>query len=747
MERQLIIAEKPMLAKAILDAIPGTAKSVRAGGRASYTEKGNYLVVALAGHVLQLKEPEAYDPKYKKWVLEDLPIFFPNWETEPAPGKSDIVQCVKGLLKQAGCVIHAGDVDDEGQLIVDELLQYCGYRGQVLRLYTSDTSTAALKKRLGMLEDNAKWRPLGVSAYARSVTDKTFGINFSRYYTKLNGTLLTVGRVQTPAMGLVVTRDEAIENHVARRYYELEADAEVLGYCPPPVRVRFAPKKGSPLLGEEEKVWDPKGLEALWAECKEKKFPAKVTKKEEAEAPPLPFNLNKLNLYCSSRWGYDPQQVMDITQSLREKYKAITYNRSDSQYLTMEQFREAPTTVARALANLGLDIRGVDTSRRSRCFDDAKVSAHTAIIPTAEKVNVAAMTQAEQNVYRAICGQYIIQFLPPCKKLRTSLRIECQQGAFAASSVEVLDKGFKAVSRAGAEDKAPGPLSGIPAGTYEAVLQNGEVTAHETTPPRRYTKATLAADMSSVAKYVQDPEIKATLIRKDDGKEGESGSIGTGATRPAIIEGLVKRGFLREEGKNILSTELGRQFYRALPESIKKPDVTAQWWLVQEEIKEGKATPDDLFQKVLADFEAVRRANGTAPSVSVGTAQQAGGRTVIGKCPRCGRAVLEGKKGYGCSGYREGCHFTIWKTGKYGGHKVLAASGKQVTFGMAKKLLANGKVLVKGLKSAKGTTYDAWLCMEDTGQGVFLKLSFEDLPPQKAAPKAAKKKEGSKRDG
>ena len=244
MEKQLIIAEKPMLAKAILDAIPGTAKSVRAGGRVSYTEKGNYLVVALAGHVLQLKEPEAYDPKYKKWALEDLPIFFPNWETEPAPGKSDIVQCVKGLLKQASCVIHAGDVDDEGQLIVDELLQYCGYRGQVLRLYTSDTSTAALKKRLGMLEDNAKWRPLGVSAYARSVTDKTFGINFSRYYTKLNGTLLTVGRVQTPAMGLVVTRDEAIENHVARRYYELEADAEVLGHCPPPVRVRFAPKKG-----------------------------------------------------------------------------------------------------------------------------------------------------------------------------------------------------------------------------------------------------------------------------------------------------------------------------------------------------------------------------------------------------------------------------------------------------------------------------------------------------------------------
>lgn len=176
MGKKLVIAEKPMLAKAILDAIPGTAKSIKAGERVFYTEKGDYLVVALAGHVLQLKEPEDYDPKYKKWTLEDLPIFFPDWAAVPAQGKGNIVKCVKSLLPQADSVIHAGDVDDEGQLIVDELLRYCGYRGKVQRLYTSDTSTAALKKRLGMLEDNAKWEPLGVSAYARSVTDKTFGM-------------------------------------------------------------------------------------------------------------------------------------------------------------------------------------------------------------------------------------------------------------------------------------------------------------------------------------------------------------------------------------------------------------------------------------------------------------------------------------------------------------------------------------------------------------------------------------------
>lgn len=730
MGKRLVIAEKPMLAKAILDAIPGTAKSVKAGERVYYTEKGEYLVVALAGHVLQLKEPEDYDPKYKKWTLEDLPIFFPNWAAAPAQGKGDIVKCVKSLLPQADSVIHAGDVDDEGQLIVDELLHYCGYRGRVQRLHTSDTSTAALKKRLGMLEDNAKWEPLGISAYARSVTDKTFGINFSRLYTKLNGTLLTVGRVQTPAMGLVVARDETIENHVSRKYYVLEAETEIDGRQPH-ISAEFSPAKGSPLLGEDDKVWDSKGLEVVLTECKGKSFRAKVSQKEETEAPPLPFNLNKLNLYCSSRWGYDPQQVMEITQALREKYRAITYNRSDSQYLTTEQYREAPGTVSRALVNLGMQIPEIDTGRRSRCFDDSKVSAHTAIIPTNEKVDVGAMTQAEQNVYKAICGYYLIQFMPGCKKRKTNLRIDCPQGLFSATSTEIIDKGFKAIIHAGSEDKAPGALSGIAPGEYQACIMDGSVTEHETTPPRRYTKATLAADMSSVAKYVTDPRIKEILLRKDDGKEGELGSIGTGATRPAIIEGLVKRGFLREEGKYVISTELGRQFYRALPDTIKKPDVTAEWWLIQENIKDGKAEPEDLFKKVLEDFETVRRAVGTSRAVSAAVADKSTGRKTVGVCPRCGKPVVEGSKGFGCSGYKDGCGFVLWMTGKYGAHKVLADSGKKVTAAMAEKLLSKGKVLVKGLASAKGTKYDAWVCMKDTGRGVFLELSFDDLSQKK----------------
>ena len=490
MGKRLVIAEKPMLAKAILDAIPGTAKSIKAGERVFYTEKGDYLVVALAGHVLQLKEPEDYDPKYKKWTLEDLPIFFPDWAAVPAQGKSDIVRCVKSLLPQADSVIHAGDVDDEGQLIVDELLRYCGYRGKVQRLYTSDTSTAALKKRLGMLEDNAKWEPLGVSAYARSVTDKTFGINFSRLYTKLNGTLLTVGRVQTPAMGLVVARDEAIENHVARKYYALEVQAEIDGRQPY-IPAEFIPTKGSPLLGEEDKVWERKGLEEVLAVCRGKTFPAKVSKKEETEAPPLPFNLNKLNLYCSSRWGYDPQQVMEITQSLREKYRAITYNRSDSQYLTTEQFREAPGTVSRTLANLGMQIPEIDTNRKSRCFDDSKVSAHTAIIPTNEAVNVGAMTQAEQNVYKAICGHYLIQFMPGCKSGRricaSTVRRACFRPPRLKSSTRALRRSSAPAVKTRRPARCPALRRGITGPvSWTAALQSMKQRRRAGIPRRRW---------------------------------------------------------------------------------------------------------------------------------------------------------------------------------------------------------------------------------------------------------------------
>ena len=202
---------------------------------------------------------------------------------------------------------------------------------------------------------------------------------------------------------------------------------------------------------------------------------------------------------------------------------------------------------------------------------------------------------------------------------------------------------------------------------------------------------------------------------------------------------LVKRGFLREEGKYVISTELGRQFYRALPDAIKKPDVTAEWWLIQENIKDGKARPEDLFKKVLADFETVRRSVGTSRAVSAATADKSAGRKTVGVCPRCGKPVVEGSKGFGCSGYKDGCGFVLWMTGKYGAHKVLGDSGKKVTSAMAEKLLSKGKVLVKGLTSAKGTKYDAWVCMEAVSYTHLSRVSpsFTTGMPRRSSPLTA----------
>jgi len=737
-EKYLVIAEKPMLAKAILEAIPGQANTVKYGARGVYYVKGCYTVVALAGHVMELKQPEDYDPALKKWSLSSLPIFFNDWEIKPSESKKETVNCVGKLLKNADTVIHAGDVDDEGQLIVDEVLSYFQYKGKVLRLYTSDTSKQALEKRLRALEDNGKWKSLGESADARRIADFAFGVNYTRYYSLINNSgVLSVGRVQTPTMGLVVNRDAQIASHQVRKYYTLKMKLAVQNG---EVDTEYQPYDSSGLLGEDGKVWQPDGLVAVKDRCMPMPFTCKVSHKDEKEAAPLPFNLNKLNLYCSSRWGYDPTKVMEITQSLRENYRAITYNRSDSQYLTEEQFSEAPGVISRVLKNLGMQIDKIDTKQKSKCFDNSKVTAHTAIIPTCEDVDVSKMSQPELNVYKAICGYYLIQFLPPCLKRRTIMKAECEDKVFTANSTQVFDKSFKAYIKAGDDDKAPEFLSTLADGIYQASAVSGEVLEHETTPPKRYTKATLASDMSNVAKYVTDMEIRQILIRKDAGKEGENGSIGTGATRPAIIDGLIKRGFLKEDGKYIVSTKLGQEFFASLSPAIKNADVTAKWWLIQEGIKDGTSTSNDLFTAVMSEFDKARAENGTKQTISSSPSRSTE-RPSFGACPRCGKPIIEGAKGFGCSGYKDGCKFTVWKTGEYGIYKVLNDSGKKMTAAMVSSLLKNGKVLVNGLKSSKSDKkYDAFIVMKDDGERVSFELSFDDLPKKKYSNKKGEKR-------
>ena len=708
----LVIAEKPVLGKAIADALPGTATM-----KNGCIYKDDYIVTWVFGHMLSLKEPEDYDIGYKSWNINSLPIFFKDWQVKIGKdgnlnkgqiSKSQRVNQIGSLLKQADEVIHAGDPDDEGQLLIDELLRWFNYKGIVKRLDTANTTLVAMKKALLHMTDNKPHEPYGWSAYARSVADLMVGINMSRLFSCKNQTLLTIGRVQTPTLGLVVNRDLAIEGHHKQKYYTIGCD---INFNNDTVQADFIPAK------TDSNLVDGHILSKEYAEqiCNRLKGQVlkniNITKKIVYEAPPLPFNLVKLQTYCSGKFGYSPQQVLDITQSLRENHKAITYNRSDCQYLSEEHYKEAPVTMKAVIMNIRYKPKSLDMNLKSKCFDSSKISAHFAIIPTNQKVNLDKLSEAEKNVYLAICKYYIAQFMPKAKKEQTNLSIELDNGeAIKAVSTVIIEQGYRSIFNEAEKDKASN-LSKIPEGIYSGKITDTDIAEKETKPPSRYTKASLNEDMTCISKYVKDPKIKQLLLSKDEGKEGERGSIGTSATRSGIIESLVKRGFLREDGKKVISTALGRELYRILPDEIKKADMTAEWWAIQEEIQNGTANYNKLIDSVYDTIKHIVANVDNYPVVnsSIIAIKKKGG-AVIGKCPRCGGDIIETKTGFCCSNWKEptNCKFNIWKKSK---SPLFAKT--TFTAATVKKLLSGQSVKMKKLVSKAGKEFEAEVKMKD----------------------------------
>lgn len=708
----LVIAEKPVLGKAIADALPGTATM-----KNGCIYKGDYIVTWVFGHMLSLKEPEDYDIGYKSWNINSLPIFFKDWQVKIGKdgnlnkgqiSKSQRVNQIGNLLKQADEVIHAGDPDDEGQLLIDELLRWFNYKGIVKRLDTANTTLVAMKKALSHMTDNKPHEPYGWSAYARSVADLMVGINMSRLFSCKNQTLLTIGRVQTPTLGLVVNRDLAIEGHHKQKYYTIACD---INFNNDTVQADFIPAK------TDSNLVDGHILSKEYAEqiCNRLKGQVlkniNITKKIVYEAPPLPFNLVKLQTYCSGKFGYSPQQVLDITQSLRENHKAITYNRSDCQYLSEEHYKEAPVTMKAVIMNIRYKPKSLDMNLKSKCFDSSKISAHFAIIPTNQKVNLDKLSEAEKNVYLAICKYYIAQFMPKAKKEQTNLSIELGNGeAIKAVSTVIIEQGYRSIFNEAEKDKASN-LSKMPEGIYSGKITDTDIAEKETKPPSRYTKASLNEDMTCISKYVKDPKIKQLLLSKDEGKEGERGSIGTSATRSSIIESLVKRGFLREDGKKVISTALGRELYRILPDEIKKADMTAEWWAIQEEIQNGTANYNKLIDSVYDTIKHIVANVDNYPVVnsSIIAIKKKGG-AVIGKCPRCGGDIIETKTGFCCSNWKEptNCKFNIWKKSK---SPLFAKT--TFTAATVKKLLSGQSVKMKKLVSKAGKEFEAEVKMKD----------------------------------
>lgn len=595
---QLIIAEKKELAEDISKAIPGTKNN-----KGLQIEVGDYVICWVGGHILKLKDPEDIDPELKKWQLDKLPIYFEKWEKSIIKNKSSLFKNLKELIKKADIIIHAGDPDDEGQYLIDEIFEYLNCKKQVKRLLINDNSLEAVKRAFNKMENNNKFISLGNAAKARSIADIVLGINLSRFFTLTNKDkiTLTVGRVQTPTLALVVNRDFEIENHVKEKYYDLMLNVDLKKFV---INFKYY---------TQERITNKEDLEKIINKISDKNGIITISKKIVNNPPPLPFNLNNLQVEANNKFGYDVDKVLEITQALRDKFRAITYNRSECQYLTDEHFKKAPKLVPEALKRFEGKFK-VDLSEenKSRCFNDKKVKVHYGIIPTYKpELDFDKFSEEEKNIYLLIVKRYLIQFMEKTKVKKTELLLEIEDEIFKKNFSTILDPGYRNFyfeieeNENNEEDEE---LSfDIPEGKFNFPVKKDDlnIIEKETKPKSRYTQASLIKDMNNIAKYVKNEKIKEILKLKDEGKDGLNGSIGTSATQASIISGLLKRGYLEEKGKNIYSTKLARDFLKILPEPLKTPDSTAIWWLIQEEIKIGNAKIEDLTLRVLREVKNI----------------------------------------------------------------------------------------------------------------------------------------------
>jgi len=649
----LVIAEKPELARAIADALGGGQR------QEGYIDCGKYAVAWLFGHMLELVAPET------PWVMDELPLSFIPWQKRPARDKTKQLKIIQTLLKSAESIIHAGDPDDEGQLLVDEVIAWAGTRLPVQRVLINDNNPKVIQRAFAALRPNSDFAGMSAAAEARSVGDLVYGVNMTRAYTlaaraKGYDGVLSVGRVQTPILGLVVRRDRAHAAHTKAFYYTVTGDFEVEGHA---FRARYLVREGDP-VDDKGRLSDANAAQAIAARASGK--PARiascvtVAKKEPA---PLPYNLLKLQMDAARKHGLKPDQVKEITQTLREKHRLITYNRSDSQYLSDEQHVDAPGVLAAIASTIPATaslIERADPTLKGRAFDSSKVSAHHAIVPTETSADFASLSANERKIYAMIAQAYIVQFFSHHAYDQTTLEVLVDGMAFTATSKVTTDPGWKSLYRS--EDLEPQEgdddqsvkqdLRGLLAGGEGRCSQALSVE-NETKPAPLYTMATLLADLTRVARYIRNDRLRVLLESRDKDKKGEHGGIGTPATRDVIIATLFQRGFLTEKGKNVVSTAQARSFYDALPDQAKFPDMTAIWHEQQRSITEGASTALKFVEGIAGYVE------------SEIAALKAGGLQLHVEsipCPQCKKPLrkLKGAKGvfWGCSGRADGCTYT-----------------------------------------------------------------------------------------
>lgn len=608
------------------------------------------------GHLVEAAAPEVYDAALKRWSLEQLPIIPQQWRVEVKPKTATQFKVVKALLAKATHLVIATDADREGELIAREIIDLCGYRGPIERLWLSALNDASIRTALGKLRPSSDTLPMYYSALARSRADWLVGMNLSRLFTVLGRQagydgVLSVGRVQTPTLKLVVDRDREIAAFKSVPFWGIDVSLSAEGQAFAALWV--APDGCTDDAGRclQQPVAQQAAQQIRAADSVQV---VSIETERVREGPPLLFDLGTLQEVCSRQLGLDVQETLEIAQALYETYKATTYPRSDSGYLPESMFAEVPA-VLDSLLKTDPSLRPImgqlDRSQRSRAWNDGKVTAHHGIIPTLEPANLSALSEKELAVYRLIRAHYLAQFLPHHEFDRTVAEFSCGQQMLAATGKQVVIKGWRLVlvepqadedGDAAARSQVLPPLrEGLACQVAEV-----EIKALKTMPPKPYTQGELVKSMKGVARFVTDPRLKQKL--KD------TTGIGTEATRANIISVLIARGYIVKKGRSIRASDAAFTLIDAVPAAIADPGTTAVWEQALDMIEAGQLTLDVFLSKQAAWISQLIAQYGCV-SLSIKLSHGPA-------CPQCGAATRQrtGKSGpfWSCSRYPD-CKGTL----------------------------------------------------------------------------------------
>ena len=678
---QLVIAEKPSVAQS-LAAVLGAGQR-----REGYLEGNGWLVSWCVGHLAELADAAAYDPAYAKWRKEDLPILPESWRFTIAKDKRDQFDVLRTLLRREDVseVVNACDAGREGELIFRTVYALAGCSKPISRLWISSMEDEAIREGFAHLRPGREYDGLHQAALCRSKADWLVGINATRLFSLLYGCTLNIGRVVSPTLALVVQREAEIATFQPEPFYMVELDCDGLS------------------LAGDRKASKKEAQEAA-ARCQGSAAVVQsVERWEKTEKPPALFDLTTLQREANRTLGYTAQQTLDYLQALYDK-KLSTYPRTDSRYLTDDMEAGVPALVEAAASICG--VTAPETVLAGQVCDSARVSDHHAVVPTASagKADLEALPIGEREILRLVSLGLLRAVCPPCRSAETCITAVCGGDPYTVKWRSVLSPGWKVYAQTADAEAGSGP-DGLTEGQTLPVAA-AQVKSGKTTPPKHHTEDSLLSAMEMAGK-------------EDMPEDAERQGIGTPATRAAILEKLVSAGFVeRKRAKktvSLLPTPLGTALITVLPEQLQSPTLTAEWEHRLKEVERGTLAPGDFMDEIAAMLrelvETCRPVEGSAvlfPST----------REAVGRCPRCGGTVTEGRQGFFCE--NRACGFAIWKNSKWWENKK-----KTPTKAIVAALLKDGRTQISGLWSEKtGKTYTATVALTDDGTRASFRLEF-----------------------